>query len=63
MLVGRVAVFPRAVPATMTVAPNSPMARAQVRTNAAMIPLLAMGRQTRKNAPTALQPRVLATFS
>src|SRR5438874_2287112 len=57
---GSVWVLPGMLPATMTVAPNSPRAREKARTLPARMPRHASGRVTRKKARAGPQPRVRA---
>ena len=53
-----VRVRPGMLPATITVAPNSPSARANARTVPARTPRQARGSVTRKNAAAGAQPSV-----
>ena len=58
---GRVSVFIAVAPASVTVAPNSPTARAHVKIPAAISPFPESGSVTLKNARNLLHPSVLAT--
>ena len=63
MLPGSVSVRMRVTPTSMSVAPNSPIPRAHVRTAHEMIELRAWGRMMSRNTCHELAPRVLATNS
>ena len=63
MLPGSVSVFMRVTPTSMSVAPNSPMPRAQVRTNVLMSALRHCGRMMVRNTSPGVAPSVLATNS
>ena len=62
MAMGMVAVFPGILPATIRVAPNSPMARAKDSAVAAAIPGQAKGTETRQKTFHSETPKVLAAF-
>ena len=63
MLPGRVSVFMRVTPTSMSVAPNSPMPRAQVSTKVLMIWLRHMGTMIVRKTSHGMAPRVCATNS
>ena len=63
MLPGSVSVFMRVTPTSMSVAPNSPMPRAQVSTNALIIWLRHMGTMMVRNTSQGMAPKVCATNS
>ena len=63
MAVGIVSVLKAIVPASVTVAPNSPTALAQQRITALTNPRKARGKVMRQKACQALEPRERATAS
>ena len=60
---GKVSVLSLVAPASISTAPNSPMALDQVITEPAKIPPLDMGRLTLRKARIGLEPNVWATYS
>ncbi|MNQ93372.1 hypothetical protein D3C85_1088350 [compost metagenome] len=63
MATDRVCVRPGRLPAIISVAPNSPSARANASSTPAAMPRAAKGRVTRKNTPASPTPSTRAAFS
>ena len=61
--IGNVSVFIRVAPASISAAPNSPIALDQVMMEPAKRPPLAIGSDTFQNACVSLQPNVFAAYS
>ena len=61
--IGNISVFIRVAPATISAAPNSPIALDQVMMEPAKRPPLAIGMVIFQNALASLQPSVFATYT